>query len=80
MVKQVGLQKPFSLDELLRRFSFKDAVSLPFSASKSPETDFTIIMGSDLAETFSLPLGNEVQAREDDTTFSEPLPPIKQLR
>lgn len=75
IVRQVGLQKPFSLDELLKRFSLRDATVLPFSSSQIKESDFTIVIGGDLAETFSLPLGNEVQAREDDTTFSEPLPP-----
>ena len=74
IVEQTNLTKPYSLDELLKRFSLTKASTLPFVASRTEENDFTIVMGSDLAETFSLS-DTSFDSATDDPTFTEPLPP-----
>lgn len=74
IVGRVGLQKPFSLDELLKRFALTEASSLPFSSRQSEESDFSIILGDDLTETFSLE-ETSLDLTAEDPSFSEPLPP-----
>lgn len=75
MVGQVGLQKPFSLDELLKRFLLTEAPRLPFSPSQGEQSDFSIVLGDDLAEVFSLTEAPLDLTSDDDRSFSEPLPP-----
>lgn len=76
MTERTGDQKPFSLDELLKRFSLTRASSLPFPTPRNmEESDFSIVMGDDLVEVFSLKEGSEEPETLDDTSFSEPLPP-----
>ncbi len=74
MTEQVGLTKPYSFDELLKRFSPKRVPSLPLSSSKGASDDFSIIVGTNLIEAFAL---KEAPADTtlEDPSFSEPLPP-----
>lgn len=66
--------KPFSLDELLKRFSPTQAATLPFSSTTTPSSDFSLVIGSDLAEAFALP-DTPSDLTLEDPSFSEPLPP-----
>lgn len=78
IVDRIGLQKPFSLDELIKKFSLKKAATLPFFLP-SNTFDFIIVIGSDLADTLSF----EEDASgviPDDTTFPEVLPPQPRLK
>lgn len=70
-----NLTKPWSLDELLRKFSLTKAPLLPFVSSRGMESDFLIVIGGDLAEAFSLKETADQAALEEDLMFSEPLPP-----
>lgn len=74
MTKRESLDKPYSEDELLKRFSLTKAASLPGSTTSSENSDFTILLGSDLVDSFSL-TNTPVDTALDDSTFSEPLPP-----
>ncbi|MDP3957412.1 MAG: LCP family protein [bacterium] len=74
-----GLSKPFSLDELIKKFSLKKADVFPFSLPPEITSDFVIVVGSDLAETLSF----EEDAPEtitNDTAFPEILPPQPRLK
>lgn len=74
---RIGLQKPYSLDELMRKFSLKKEDSSPLSQSDT--SDFEITIGNDLADTLSLDdnLSSEVP---EDNSFPEVLPPQENLR
>ncbi|MBP7061106.1 MAG: LCP family protein [Candidatus Moranbacteria bacterium] len=76
MVEQASVtqEKPFSTDTLLKHFSARLVPSLPFPVPRGGASDFSIVIGSDLARTFSLE-ATPVDPTFDDTTFSEPLPP-----
>ena len=80
IVEQVGLKKPFSLDELLKRFSVTKTIALPFALRERPESDYTLVMGTDLAEIFSLTEENETPIPPDDANFSDPLPPQPKMK
>lgn len=67
-------EKPFSLDELLKRFSLKEAATLPFSPAMPLQSDFTLVIGTDLADTFALS-DTPTDLTAEDASFSEPLPP-----
>jgi LCP family protein required for cell wall assembly len=72
MAGEVTSRKPFSLDELLKRFSLtKDAALL----SKNTNSDYTVIIGEDLIDAFSSQETGASTLPEDDPLFSEPLPP-----
>lgn len=83
IVDRTELRKPYSLDELLKKFSLKKAEpsSLPvtLSASRLEETDFVITIGSDLSSTLSFD-EDTVNALLDDTSFPEVLPPQPRTR
>lgn len=81
IVERTPLARPFSIDELLKKFSFERATALPFTPRETT-ADFSIVLGSDLASTLSLDEGDTLLNSLEDTSFSEPLPPqpIKQLR
>lgn len=66
--------KPYSLDELLKRFSLKQASDVSFPPVRGQESDFAIIMGEDLSDVFSL-AETAIDEGADDNAFSEPLPP-----
>lgn len=76
MVGETRLDKPYSLDELLKRFSLiKSADSALLPAPKgNTKSDFSIIIGTDLADAFSLS-ETPMDSTLEDTSFSEPLPP-----
>lgn len=75
ITERADLTKPWSLDELLRKFSLTQAATLPFTPSRGLESDFRIIVGEDLAEAFSLKETADPAVLEEDLMFSEPLPP-----
>jgi hypothetical protein len=49
-----ALAKPFSLDELLKRFSPTEKATLPFTPTTPFQSDFALVIGTDLAEAFVL--------------------------
>lgn len=69
-----GLQKPFSLDELIKKFSLKKTYFLPFSLPPSDTSDFVIVVGSDLADTLSFE-EDAPDAITNDAAFPEVFPP-----
>ncbi len=77
MVKESSrsaLAKPFSLDELLKRFSPTEKATLPFTPTMPFQSDFALVIGTDLAEAFALP-DTPTDLTPEDSSFSEPLPP-----
>jgi hypothetical protein len=71
-----NLGKPFSLDELLKKFSLKKIsdISLIGPIGPMPASDFVIVIGSDLAD--KLVFDEETSANAiDDAGFSEVLQP-----
>lgn len=76
MVGETRLDKPYSLDELLKRFSLVKRFDspLPLTPNVKITSDFSIIIGADLAEAFSLS-DTPIDSTLEDTSFSEPLPP-----
>lgn len=75
MVERANLAKPFSVNELLKRFSLFQATSLPFTPPHGADSDVSIVIGEDLGDAFSLTEVAPGNSGEDETTFSEPLPP-----
>lgn len=75
IVEKVPLAKPFSINELLKKFSLSPSTSLPFTAENNTKNDFILVIGEDLSESLSLTEAAANQTLEDETTFSEPLPP-----
>jgi LCP family protein required for cell wall assembly len=80
IVDRSELKKPFSLDELIKKFSLEKKSELPTDIGRidpigsKPAPDFVIIAGSDLADKLSF--DEEANAASaDDTGFSELLPP-----
>lgn len=69
-----ALAKPFSLDELLKRFSPTETATLPFTPTTPFQSDFALVIGTDLAEAFALP-DTPTDLTPEDSSFSEPLPP-----
>ena len=74
IVDNSGMEKLFSLDELLKKFSLKKESALPLGSSLAETSDFTVVIGEDLADTFAFDEENAA-ALADDMSFSEPLPP-----
>lgn len=77
IVDRSELKKPFSLDELMKKFTLKQEVALPpeLSFVTIPDaSDFAIVIGSDLADKLSFDEAGGA-ATPDDTGFSELLPP-----
>ncbi|MDP2837732.1 MAG: LCP family protein [Candidatus Moranbacteria bacterium] len=83
IVERMSLTKPFSLDELLKKFSLTQMATLPFSTPHQTDSDFNIVLGSDLVETFSLKEATpEELAATNDPASPESFPPqpLKKLR
>jgi LCP family protein required for cell wall assembly len=74
IVNSNGFRKPFSLDELIKKFALKPETTLPFALSVSDISDFTIIIGADLADKLSFDEESNT-TNENDTPFSEWLAP-----
>ncbi|MBP9728214.1 MAG: LCP family protein [Candidatus Moranbacteria bacterium] len=74
IVERTPLAKPFSIDELLKKFSFERMSTLPFTPRETT-ADFSIVLGTDLATALSLDEGDTLLNSLEDTSFSEPLPP-----
>lgn len=75
IVERASLAKPFSLDELLKKFSLQKAPELPFTPLRETRTDYSIIIGEALSETLSLDEGDALINTLEEASFSEPLPP-----
>lgn len=73
IVDRSGLRKPFSLDELIKKFSLKKENDISLIGHISDISDFAIIIGSDLADKLSF--DEESIATPPDDGFSELLPP-----
>ncbi|MDO8565928.1 MAG: LCP family protein [Candidatus Moranbacteria bacterium] len=69
-----GLQKPFSLDELIKKFSLKKTDAFSFSLPPKITSDFVVVIGSDLADMLSFEEDTS-GVTADDTAFPEVLPP-----
>jgi LCP family protein required for cell wall assembly len=67
-------QKPFSLDELIKKFALKKESNIGSMIPPITASDFVIVIGSDLTD--KLTFDEETNANAiDDTGFSELLPP-----
>lgn len=76
IVDRSGLRKPFSLDELIKKFFLKKEAGFDTGILTEPmsnTSDFAIIIGSDLADKLSF--DEESVATPPDDGFSELLPP-----
>lgn len=69
-----SLRKPWSLDELLKKFSLMKTDSFPFALAGTDTSDFAIAIGDDLIDALSFD-EESVSAITEDASFSEPLPP-----
>jgi serine/threonine protein phosphatase PrpC len=77
IIDRGGLQKPFSLDELIKKFTLKQESTLPpeLSSITIPDTsDFAIVISTDLTDNLSFDETSDATA-SDDTGFSELLSP-----
>ncbi len=74
ILDRTALAKPYSLDELLKKFSLEKMTTLSYLSPKKDTADFVIVLGDDLAETLGAQT-LEGNVPPDDNTFSEPLPP-----
>ena len=74
ILDRIALAKPYSLDELLKKFSLEKTASLPYLPPKKDTADFVIVLGDDLVETLATQT-LEGNIPPDDNAFSEPLPP-----
>jgi len=74
---RTNMRKPFSLDELLKKLSLEKCGTLPLpSSSPTTTTDFSLIIGQDLLQEFSLDETIKTDIPEEDSSF-EILPPQK---
>ncbi len=74
IIDRSDLRKPFSLNELMKKFSLEKENEMPSALNVADSSDFTIIIGNDLANQLSF--DEESNATSiDDTAFSEILPP-----
>lgn len=74
-----GLRKPFSLDELLKRFSLERVDSLAYAVSATRDPDLIIVIGDDMADMLDFEENTDQSAMTDDA-FSEALPPQPRLK
>lgn len=74
MVDRSHLSKPYSLDELKKRFPLTDADTLPDGISPPEDADFSLLIGASLAHVFSFD-ENAGSPPENDTLDAAPLPP-----
>lgn len=74
IIDRTWLRKPYSLDELLKKFALEKRDTTPLAAADQDPADFVIVIGDDLVETFSFNEDN-TQTAIEDTSFTEPLPP-----
>lgn len=75
IVDRSGGKKPYSLDELMKRFGTERATSLPGGASSQTKADFVIAIGPDMADKLDFDENASEAAEPEDTSFSEPLAP-----
>ena len=79
IIDRNALGKPFSLDELLKKFDLKKTDSRSPVLPAGDISDFVIIIGTDLAETLSFD-EDPAEAIQDDAVFPEILPPQPRLK
>lgn len=80
IVDRTNLTKPYSLDELIRKFSLEKINTLPGNANVSSQSDFVIVVGTDLSETLSQEEQSLQQNSTEEPTYSEVLPPQPQSK
>ena len=68
------LQKPWSLDELIKIFSLKKETVFPFTLPPTDTSDFALVIGDDLVDILSFD-ENDITDILDENTFPELLPP-----
>ncbi len=69
-----GLKKPFSLDELIRRFGLEQSSSLPTNILLPANADFVILLGEDIIDSLDFEETAGIDVLENDA-FQEALPP-----
>ena len=74
IIDRTGLRKPYSLDELIKKFTLEKKDDVSFATAEQDVADFIIIIGDDLVETFSFD-ETGIQSIVEDASFAEPLPP-----
>src|SRR3989344_207608 len=74
LVDRSSLEKPFSLDELLKKFALTKADRLAVPLPAADTSDFVIVIGADLADTLSFDEDTS-GIIPDDSAFPEALPP-----
>lgn len=73
IIDRSALSKPFSLDELMGKFSLEKTDSFPYTLTQPIESDFIMVIGNDLSTALSLEeTGTTVS---DEPVYSEELPP-----
>mgnify|MGYP001110136167 CR=1 FL=1 len=68
-------EKPYALDELMKRFGIDRVDSLPTGIAAPYGNDFIIIIGDDMAEKLDFDENASEVEESEDTSFSEPLAP-----
>lgn len=74
IIDRTGLRKPYSFDELLKKFALEKKDATSFVAEDQDAADFVIVIGDDLRDAFSFDEA-DINAVTEDTSFAEPLPP-----
>lgn len=74
IIDRTNLSKPYSLDELLKKFTLEQQNAVPFITTDQDTADFTLVLGNDLIEAFAFD-ETLTQADIEDTSFPELLPP-----
>lgn len=73
------LDKPYSFDALLKKFPLRKTAALPTGIASQQPTDFSIIIGNDLADVFSFDENVDRSSLDtSDTAFPKILPPQPQ--
>lgn len=75
IIERSTTEKFFSLDELLKKFSFKKETSLEFLPPETENSDFVIVLGDDITDTLSFEEILPDKETVDNASSSEPLPP-----
>jgi LCP family protein required for cell wall assembly len=81
IVDRSGGKKPYSLDELMKRFGLGLSTSLPAGIVPPSGSDFIIVIGADMADRLDFDENASAEnLSTDDSAFPEMLPPQKKKR
>ncbi len=71
-----GLGKPYSLDELLKKFPLEKSDTLPYDVPAGIHPDFVVVFGQDLRDALDFDeTASDETVLQNDNDFSEPLTP-----